>query len=62
MKDSLIFLDKNEIDNVIKTNKLAIRNIPERIDGRNLRLVQIDKNHNRIENPYFDFVINIDKR
>lgn len=62
IKDSLIFLDKNEIDNVVKTNQLAIRYISENINGKNKVIVQIDKKHNRIEDKYFDFVINIDKR
>ena len=62
IKDSLIFLDKNEIDNVVKTNQLAIRYISDNINGKNKVIVQIDKKHNRIEDKYFDFVINIDKR
>ena len=52
----------NETDNVVKTNQLAIRYISENINGKNKVIVQIDKKHNRIEDKYFDFVINIDKR
>ena len=46
----------------MKTNQLAIRYISENINGKNKVIVQIDKKHNRIEDKYFDFVINIDKR
>ena len=62
MKDSNITLDRNNIDDVIKSNQLAIRKISENYKGREYKIVQINKNHQRIENEYFDFVINIDKR
>ena len=62
MKDSIITLDRNNIDDVIKSNQLAIRKISENYNGREYKIVQINKNHQRIENEYFDFVITIDKR
>ena len=62
LKDSIITLDRNNIDDVIKSNQLAIRKISENYIGREYKIVQINKNHQRIENEYFDFVITIDKR
>ena len=62
MKDSIITLDRNNIDDVIKSNQLAIRKISENYKGREYKIVQINKNHQRIENEYFDFVVTIDKR
>lgn len=62
LEDSIITLDKSNIDGVIKTNQLAIRNISEYYKGREYKFVQINKYHQRIEDEYFDFVINIDKR
>ena len=62
LKDSIITLDRNNIDDVIKSNQLAIRKISENYKGREYKIVQINKNHQRIENEYFDFVITIDKR
>ena len=62
MKDSIITLDRNNIDDVIRSNQLAIRKISENYNGREYKIVQINKNHQRIENEYFDFVITIDKR
>ena len=62
MKDSIITLDRNNIDDVIKSNQLAIRKISENYNGREYKIFQINKNHQRIENEYFDFVITIDKR
>ena len=62
MNDSNITLDRNNIDDVIKSNQLAIRKISENYNGREYKIVQINKNHQRIENEYFDFVITIDKR
>ena len=62
LKDSIITLDRNNIDDVIKSNQLAIRKISENYNGREYKIVQINKNHQRIENEYFDVVITIDKR
>ena len=49
LKDSIITLDKNEIDKVIKTNKLAIRN---EVYGDSVSkiIIQIDENHKIIDN------------
>ena len=48
LKDSIITLDTNEIDKVIKTNKLAIRN---EVYGNSVSKIifQIDKNHKIID-------------
>ena len=62
LKDSIITLDRNNIDDVIKSNQLAIRKISENYNGREYKIVQINKNHQRIENEYFDVVITIDKK
>lgn len=62
IKDSIIILDKKEIDNVVKTNQLAIRKMSENYKGSDYKIVQIDNKHNLIEDQYFDFIINIDKR
>ena len=62
LKDSIITLDRNNIDDVIKSNQLAIRKISENYKGREYKIVQINKNHQRIENEYFDVVITIDKK
>ena len=62
LRDSILILDKNNIDNVIRTNKLVIRNLNENVDKRISRIVQIDNNHNRIEEQYFDFIVSEDKR
>ncbi|SKC11888.1 hypothetical protein SAMN05660477_03136 [Soonwooa buanensis] len=48
LKDSIITLDKNEIDKVINTNKLAIRN--ENYGDSTLRIIyQINDNHKVID-------------
>lgn len=49
LKDSIITLDRNEIDNVIKTNKLAIRN---EVYGDSVSkiIIQIDENHTIVDN------------
>jgi len=48
LKDSIIILDKNEIDKVINTNKLAIRN--ENDGNSDSKIIyQIDENHNVID-------------
>ena len=62
LKDSIITLDRNNIDDVIKSNQLAIRKISENYKGREYKIVQINKNHQRIENEYFNVVITIDKK
>ena len=62
LKDSIITLDRNNIDDVIKSNQLAIRKISENYKGREYKIVQINKNHQRIENEYFNIVITIDKK
>ena len=62
LKDSIITLDRNNIDDVIKSNQLAIRKISENYNGREYKIVQINKNHQRIENEYFNIVITIDKK
>lgn len=62
IKDSIIILDKNNVDNVIKTNQLAIRSRPEDFNRKITKIVQLDKNHKYIEGQYFDFIINVDNR
>lgn len=48
LKDSIITLDKNEIDKVIKTNKLAIRNDVYG-DSVSKIIIQIDENHKIVD-------------
>ena len=48
LKDSIITLDKKEIDNVIKTNKLAIRNEVYG-DSASKIIIQIDENHKIVD-------------
>ncbi len=62
LRDSILILDKNNIDNVIRTNKLVIRNFNDNIGKKISRIVQIDNKHNRIEEQYFDFIVSEDKR
>lgn len=55
IKDSIITIDRNEIGNVIVSNKLAIRK-----DSTNIKmLVQIDNKHSVIDDD-FKFIINDD--
>lgn len=56
LKDSKITLDKNEIDKVIKTNKLAIRN---KVYGDSVSKIifQIDENH-KIVDKEIKFTVN----
>lgn len=57
LADTIITLDKTEIDNVIKTNKLAIREI-ENFDSTKIKVIyQIDENHNIIDKN-FCFIVN----
>ena len=57
LSDTIITLDKTEIDNVIKTNKLAIREI-ENFDSTKIKVIyQIDENHNIIDKN-FCFIVN----
>ena len=62
LRDSILILDKNNIDNVIRTNKLVIRNFNDNVGKKISRIVQIDNKHNRIEEQYFDFIVSEDKR
>ena len=62
LRDSILILDKNNIDNVISTNKLVIRNFNDNVGKKISRIVQIDNKHNRIEEQYFDFIVSEDKR
>ena len=55
LKDSIITLDKNKIDNVIKTNKLAIRNEIYG-DSTSTVIYQIDENHKVIDKNFKFFV------
>ena len=57
LSDTIITLDKTEIDNVIKTNKLAIREI-KNFDSTKIKVIyQIDENHNIIDKN-FCFIVN----
>lgn len=57
LSDSIITLDKMEIDKVIKTNKLAIREI-KNFDSTKIKVIfQIDKNHNIIDKNFY-FIVN----
>jgi len=62
LRDGILILDKNNIDNVIRTNKLVIRNFNDNVGKKISRIVQIDNNHKRIEEQYFDFIVSEDKR
>ena len=62
LRDSILILDKNNIDNVIRTNKLVIRNFNDNVGKKISRIVQIDNNHNHIEEQYFDFIVSEDNR
>ena len=55
LKDSIITLDKNEIDKVIKTQKLAIRNETYG-DSTSKIIYQIDENHNIVDKEFKFFV------
>ena len=56
LKDSIIILDKNRIDKVINTNKLAIRN--ENHENSTSKIIyQIDDNHKIIDKE-FKFHVN----
>ncbi|AZI55551.1 hypothetical protein EIB75_09955 [Epilithonimonas vandammei] len=57
LSDTIITLDKTEIDNVIKTNKLAIREI-KNFDSTKIKVIyQIGENHNIIDKN-FCFIVN----
>ena len=57
LSDSIITLDKMEIYKVIKTNKLAIREI-KNFDSTKIKVIfQIDKNHNIIDKNFY-FIVN----
>ena len=60
LKDSIITLDKNDIDNVIQSQLLAIRKI-KMFDTTEQVVYQIDSQH-QVVNKDFKFIINIDKR
>ena len=62
LRDSILILDKNNIDNVIRTTKLVIRNFNDNVGKKISRIVQIDNNHNHIEEQYFDFIVSEDNR
>ena len=60
LKDSLIILDRDNIDDIIQSNLLVIRN--EKLNGTtNQTIYQINNQHNIIEEST-EFVITIDKR
>ena len=61
IKDSIIILDKKDIDNFIKTDKLAIREIKNYDSTFFKVLYQIDENH-KIIDKQSRFTINEDKR
>ncbi len=56
MQDSLIIIDKSNIDNVIKTNTLAIRN-ENYAESKSKIIYQIDKNHKIIDKNFY-FIVN----
>jgi hypothetical protein len=66
IKDSIITLDNDSIDNVINTNTLVIRkcnkkNQQDSLVGKEIILVQIDKNGNDLETDV-NFRVTKDKR
>ena len=61
IKDSIIILDKKDIDNFIKSDKLAIREIKNYDSTFFKVLYQIDENH-KIIDKQSRFTINEDKR
>ena len=65
MKDSIITIDKNEIDNVIETNKFVIRNDPyfpkESQKTEANYITQIDENGNEVDQN-LRFRVTVDNR
>lgn len=60
LRDSIIILDKTQIDNVIKSNRLVIRKIvTESFDSK--ILYQTDSNNSAIDGQ-INFIVNIDNR
>jgi hypothetical protein len=60
LKDSIITLDKSNIDNVIQSKLLAIRKT-EMLDTTEQVVYQINSQHQVVDKD-FKFIINIDKR
>lgn len=64
IKDSIITLDKNKIDNVIVTNRLVIREFKhyDNPDGPLQKVIYQIGSNNEIMYKDLDFVVNVDKR
>jgi hypothetical protein len=61
LKDSIITLDKSEIDKVIQSNKLAIRPLPYYDTDRKEIIYQINDRHEIVDKD-IGFIINVDNR